>query len=153
METSSHRKSPHAVRLSPVMSSSNSRQSIDTHSPVIIPSSTTQYPFPQIDSPQRPGSSGRYGHNRRRGSTASSVASIGGVLDTAAQNRDSITEVGNNGSCNFKRLRVCLNTESCNFKLLRPFSSHLLSAPVFHHIPQAPAHRSSLRPKTSLQSL
>ncbi|KAF6219028.1 hypothetical protein HO133_005572 [Letharia lupina] len=79
------------------MSSSKPRQSFDTQgSPVVSPSSTSQYPFPQSDSPQRPGSSGRYGHNRRRGSTASSITSIGGVLDTATQSRDSIAEAGNN---------------------------------------------------------
>ena len=78
------------------MSSPAPRRSIDnSESPRSI-SSNSQYPFPQYDSPQRPGSSGRYG--TRHGSTASSITSIGRVLDPSSQGRkEPIAEFGNNG--------------------------------------------------------
>ncbi|KUJ17258.1 Vps54-domain-containing protein [Mollisia scopiformis] len=52
-----------------------SRHSVDSLSPISPSFSRNEYPFP------RPGSSGRY--QPRRGSTASSIHSIGGTLDTA----------------------------------------------------------------------
>lgn len=68
-------------------------------SPFTSPASN-QYPFPPIGSPQSAESSRR--HGRRRGSTASSITSIGGVLDTATQDRETIAETGNNGILNLK---------------------------------------------------
>ncbi|KAK4691191.1 vacuolar protein sorting-associated protein 54, partial [Lecanoromycetidae sp. Uapishka_2] len=76
------------------MSSPAPRRSVDKfESPFTSPASN-QYPFPQTGSPQSPESSRR--HGRRRGSTASSITSIGGILDTAIQNRDTIAEASNN---------------------------------------------------------
>lgn len=88
-------RSPHAVSRPLAMSSPAPGQSVENHGSPISSSSSGQYPFPQIDFPQRPGSSGRY--SRRRGSTSSSVASIGGILDTATPGDDSIAEASNNG--------------------------------------------------------
>ena len=127
------RKSSHAVYISPVMSSSNPRQSVDNHrSPVTSPSSIFQFPFPQNESPQRPDSSGRYRHTRGRGSTASSITSIGGVLDTATQSRDSIAEAGNNGLCNSVWCFVF------DYLLIAAISSYRNPSPTSHH-----SHRSS----------
>lgn len=53
--------------------------------------SPRQYPFPQPDSPERHGSSGHYG--ARRNSAASSITSLGGVLDSSTQG----VEIGKNG--------------------------------------------------------
>ncbi|MCJ1304888.1 hypothetical protein MMC08_007701, partial [Hypocenomyce scalaris] len=77
------------------MSSPAPRRSTDTiESPRSITSSN-QYSFAQYDSPQRPVSKGYY--SNRRGSAASSIASIGGVLDTSSQGRGkSIAESGDN---------------------------------------------------------
>lgn len=58
------------------MASSTPRLSFDSFSPNSPTTSRNEYPFP------RPGSSGRY--QPRRGSTASSIHSIGGTLDTAS---------------------------------------------------------------------
>ncbi|KAH6666870.1 Vps54-like protein-domain-containing protein [Halenospora varia] len=58
------------------MSSPIPRHSVDSLSPNSPSFSRHEYPFP------RPGSSGRY--QPRRGSTASSIHSIGGTLDTAS---------------------------------------------------------------------
>ena len=78
------------------MSSPAPRRSTDTlESPRSVISSN-QYPFPQHDTSLRPVSKG-YSANRRA-STASSVASIGGVLDTSSQGRAKpIAESGDNG--------------------------------------------------------
>ncbi|KAI9722973.1 MAG: hypothetical protein M1812_001422 [Candelaria pacifica] len=54
-----------------------------------------QFPFPQYDTPSRSGAAGRY--RPRQGSTASSISSIGGVLDTTAQSKITSTrEAGQN---------------------------------------------------------
>ncbi|KAE8441201.1 hypothetical protein EG329_005633 [Mollisiaceae sp. DMI_Dod_QoI] len=58
------------------MAFSAPRHSVDSLSPISPIPSRNEYPFP------RPGSSGRY--QPRRGSTASSIHSIGGTLDTAS---------------------------------------------------------------------
>ncbi len=59
--------------------------------------STSQYAFSQLDSLHRPASRDHYG--TRRGSTASTATSIGGVLDSAAHaGEHSITEAENNGN-------------------------------------------------------
>ena len=85
----------HAVSILPAMSSPAPRRPTDNlASPVANPSSS-QYPFPHIDAANRPGSSGR--HGRGRGSISSSITSIGGVLDTAAEGDFTIAESGNNG--------------------------------------------------------
>lgn len=78
------------------MASPTPRRSIDnTVSPYTTPS-TNQYPFPHSDSPPRPGSSSRY--DSRRASVASSITSIGGILESASQGRgSSIAESGRNG--------------------------------------------------------
>lgn len=78
------------------MSSPAPRRSVDNHGSPFTSPAASQYPFPQIETPQRPGTGGRF--NRRRGSTSSSITSIGGILDTAAAGSDSIAEAGNNGS-------------------------------------------------------
>ena len=75
------------------------RLSVDSLSPISPVFPRDEYPFPRsatwnhgradsltVDRPRssgRPGSSGRYSHGRR-GSTASSINSIGGSLDTAS---------------------------------------------------------------------
>ena len=56
-------------------------------------SSISQYPFPQSDASTRPAA--LRGH-LRRGSTANSIASIGGALDSGAVDRTSIPEYGQN---------------------------------------------------------
>ena len=96
------------------MSSPAPGQSVENYGSPIGSSSSSQYPFPQIDVPQRPGSSGRY--NRRRGSTSSSVASIGGILDTATPGDDSIAEASNNGLRNnsMQRSSTELDSSYCN---------------------------------------
>ncbi|KAH7310321.1 Vps54-like protein-domain-containing protein [Rhexocercosporidium sp. MPI-PUGE-AT-0058] len=58
------------------MASPAPRYSIDSLSPISPTPSRSEYPFP------RPGSSGRF--QPRRGSTASSIHSIGGTLDTGS---------------------------------------------------------------------
>lgn len=55
-------------------------------------SPTTQYPFPDVSQRQYGTSRG----NTRRGSTASSITSIGGALDTGSINSSTITETGQN---------------------------------------------------------
>ncbi|MCJ1392987.1 hypothetical protein MMC18_005859 [Xylographa bjoerkii] len=76
------------------MSSANPRPSIDNSTSPQSYRSSNQYPFPQHDTAQRPGS-GRL-HSRRT-STASSITSVGGILETASQARgNSIVESGNN---------------------------------------------------------
>lgn len=57
-------------------------------------SSSSQSPGPHYDSFYRPGTGGQYG---RRVSTASSITSIGGALDTAHDASSPIPEFGNNG--------------------------------------------------------
>ena len=75
-----------------MFSPADRRSADNIASPVASPSSSQ---YSTVDTPQRPGSSGRYG--KRRGSAASSITSIGGVLDTVPQVDPSIAEVGNNG--------------------------------------------------------
>lgn len=72
------------------MSSSLGRSTDTLGSPRIDPS-VGQYPFPQSNSLERHGSSGYYG--ARRNSAASSITSIGGVLDSPTQG----VEIGKNG--------------------------------------------------------
>ncbi|KAL9100460.1 MAG: hypothetical protein Q9163_004171 [Psora crenata] len=67
------------------------RPSVETFS---SPSSSNQYPFPQTSSPQTSTSGGRYG--RRRGSSASTAVSIGAILESSTQNRDSVAGAGCN---------------------------------------------------------
>ncbi|KAI9834519.1 MAG: hypothetical protein M1819_002895 [Sarea resinae] len=67
------------------MSSPPPRTSSDSLGSSFSTTQLDQYPFPQYESPQRPTSSGRY--QLRRGSTASSITSIGGVLDSSAHGR------------------------------------------------------------------
>jgi vacuolar protein sorting-associated protein 54 len=75
------------------MASSTPRLSVDSLSPISPTPSRTEYPFPrliqngsgnvaEVLTVCRPGSNGRY--QPRRGSTASSIHSIGGTLDTAS---------------------------------------------------------------------
>jgi len=76
-----------------IMASSAPRHSVDSVSPVSPTPSRNEYPFPRsviqrgwemagVLTLWRPGSSNRY--QPRRGSTASSIHSIGGTLDTAS---------------------------------------------------------------------
>ena len=81
------------------MSSTGTRSPTDTFDSPITPIASPQFPFQfgNHESPQRPGSSGRY-TAARRGSTASSIASIGGMLDSSAPKRsNAIVEAGENG--------------------------------------------------------
>ena len=78
------------------MSSSAPRRSIDNAASPRPSSSSSSYPFPQLDVPQRPGASGR--HAGGRGSGASSITSIGGILDPSTQSgHGTIVESGSNG--------------------------------------------------------
>ncbi|KAI9744167.1 MAG: hypothetical protein M1818_002319 [Claussenomyces sp. TS43310] len=81
------------------MAAPASRSSIDSSSPPLTspvsPPRNNEYPFPRRDSSQRPSSSGRY--KPRRGSTASSIHSIGGTLDTSISGwTHSVREAGQN---------------------------------------------------------
>ena len=94
------------------MASSTPRLSADSLSPISPPPSRNEYPFPR-SVPRvpvwkdgrdadggRPGSSGRY--QPRRESTASSIHSIGGSLDTSTH-WHGLNESGQNGkSLDFK---------------------------------------------------
>ena len=116
------------------MSSPTPRRSIDnTVSPRTTPS-TSQYPFPHYDSPPRPGSSSRY--DSRRASVASSITSIGGILESASQARgNSVAEVGKNG----KSMKpVCGKQKRCTH--LEIAISTLLQPPIV---------RTGLLPQTS----
>ncbi|OJD33450.1 garp complex component [Diplodia corticola] len=77
------------------------RRSTDSsESPSSLSSNRLQYPFPQQDWTRRPSSSqsARY-QSTRRGSTASSIHSIGGALDTSSQRHiGPVTETGQNGA-------------------------------------------------------
>lgn len=73
------------------MFSSHLGRSTDTLGSPRNDPSAGQYSFPQSNSPERHGSSGYYG--ARRDSAASSITSIGDVLDSSAQG----VEVGKNG--------------------------------------------------------
>ena len=78
------------------MSSPAPRRSADnTVSPLSSPPAN-QHSFPQSDASPRQGS--RAWYDPRRASVASSITSIGGILESASQGRgDSIAELGNNG--------------------------------------------------------
>jgi hypothetical protein len=88
------------------MASPAPRHSVDSLSPVSPSPTRNEYPFPrsveawgfdvitEVLTPRRPGSSSRY--QPRRGSTASSIHSIGGTLDTAS-NWHGLNESGQNG--------------------------------------------------------
>ena len=67
------------------------RGSQDTFNSPTALSPATQYPFPLTDPPRR----GNRG-NLRRGSTTSSISSIGGALDAGPKNQNAIPEVGQN---------------------------------------------------------
>lgn len=137
------------------MSSPAPRRSADNHGSPISSPSSSQYPFPQIDISQRPRSSGRY--NRRRGSTSSSITSIGGILDTATTGADSIAEASNNGLCSRFMLgsHTKLDRSHCNTFTAancphRPCAicccSQLPEAALFErysscHFDQHPSHR------------
>ncbi|KAF4544121.1 Vps54-like protein [Lasiodiplodia theobromae] len=75
------------------------RRSTDSsESPSSLSSNRLQFPFPQQDWTRRPSSSqsARY-QSTRRGSTASSIHSIGGALDTSSQRHiGPVTETGQN---------------------------------------------------------
>ncbi|KAF2201044.1 Vps54-domain-containing protein [Delitschia confertaspora ATCC 74209] len=77
------------------MSSPSPRRSVESfdflNSP---PLQNQQFPFPQHDWGLRPSSTGR--HQPRRGSTASSIHSVGGMLDTIHSRMGPVRETGNN---------------------------------------------------------
>ena len=102
--------------------SSAARRSIDNAPSPRPTSSSSQYPFPQYDVLQRPGTTARYGG--RRGSGASSITSIGGILDPAAQGGDNaIAETNSNGMSFRDTLNMLVNIVSqlsqlcCNLTL------------------------------------
>ena len=104
------------------MSSPTPRRSIDnTVSPNTTPT-TSQYPFPNYDSPPRPGSSSRY--ESRRASVASSITSIGGILESASQGRGfSVAELGTNGKSMqsaYRSQMCCTHVEIAISTLLQP---------------------------------
>ncbi|KAL9044515.1 MAG: hypothetical protein Q9214_002349 [Letrouitia sp. 1 TL-2023] len=76
------------------MSNITSRRSVESYGSPHQSSSSNQFPFPQYETSPRviPGRL----DTARRGSTAESVTSIGGVLDSAGGSTSSIPEVGNN---------------------------------------------------------
>lgn len=67
-------------------------ESQDTFDSPIAASPATGFPFPNVHQAQQRIQRGNY----RRGSTASSIASIGGALDTGASSRNAIPELGQN---------------------------------------------------------
>lgn len=74
------------------MSSASPRKSVDSLASGLSTPSLSQFSLNQIDSPRAPPQ--RY--PLRRGSTASSLASIGGILDSAHPH-EPIAEAGQNG--------------------------------------------------------
>jgi vacuolar protein sorting-associated protein 54 len=78
------------------MSSPSTPRSGDSYASPLSALQDQPLPFTQHDILQRPTSGGKY--RPRRGSTASSISSIGGILDTSLPDRGSATsEVGYNG--------------------------------------------------------
>ena len=69
------------------------RESQDTFRSPTALSPAGQYPFPAVDVPHRPYAARGV---LRRGSTASSISSIGGALDGTSRNTESIPELGQN---------------------------------------------------------
>jgi hypothetical protein len=112
------------------MSSPSPRRSVDSFESLPSPSSQrSQFPFPQHDWTQRPSSTGRY--QPRRGSTASSIHSVGGVLDTSSQGRmGSVRESGQNGIYIMHKMHNMPYEEVTNF-------ATQLSRPYFN-LPQSP---------------
>ncbi|KAI9822654.1 MAG: hypothetical protein M1827_000373 [Pycnora praestabilis] len=77
------------------MSSPAPRTPLDKLSTPISASQSSEYPFPQYESPSKASPNDRY--RPRRGSTASSLNTIGGVLDTSIQGRNpALRESGQN---------------------------------------------------------
>ena len=85
----------HDVYSSRVMSSPVSGRSVDK---IESPFSTSAYNHDSLpQNSQIQSSEFTRRHGRSRGSTASSITSIGGVLDTTIQERDTMAEASNNG--------------------------------------------------------
>ncbi|KKY14085.1 putative garp complex component [Phaeomoniella chlamydospora] len=76
------------------MSSTPGRDSIDAITSPSTYSTASQYPFPHTGTPTKPSSSHK--RNLRRGSTASSIRSVGGILDTGPSSGISVAETGRN---------------------------------------------------------
>lgn len=117
------------------MSTPQPRKSVDRFtSPLFSPGSPSplnDYPFPRYESSQRPNSSGRY--QPRRPSTAGSVSSVGGALDTSSNSwSEAVRESGQNG--------LYMRFSFIGERLISPrqqslhFYSLQLSAPDFSHI-------------------
>jgi hypothetical protein len=105
------------------MSSPTPRQSGDTFASPISASTPREFPFPQHSFSQRPSSSHQR-HPSRRGSTASSITSIGGMLDASQPRTGSIAESGQNGTGMDPPIKSCkltalfkLYPPSCNLPL------------------------------------
>lgn len=93
------------------MSSMSPRKSIDSLASGTSTPSLSQFSLSQIESPRAPPQK----YPLRRGSTASSIASIasiGGVLDSS-QHHGSIAESGQNGAASLISLVVVLITNQC----------------------------------------
>ncbi|KAF2140252.1 uncharacterized protein K452DRAFT_352035 [Aplosporella prunicola CBS 121167] len=81
----------------PSRASSPRRSTESFESPTTAPQNRLQFPFPQQDPNRRPNSSASTRFQPRRGSTASSIHSIGGTLDTSSQRGIApVTETGQN---------------------------------------------------------
>jgi len=139
------------------MSSPGSSRSADYHASPFTSPSSSQYPFPQTEASQGPGSGGRY--DRRRGSASSSITSIGGVLDTATQGDVGIAGAGNNGWSyrpivldatlklsyfSYRNLATATHSQDRSRSLL--ICSHFAEAPVVQghspcHLDQYSSHR------------
>lgn len=103
-------------------------------SPLYTPAN--QYPFPSHDHAQRSSSSGHYGV--RRDSSTGSITSIGGVLDSSTQSRNTpIAEAGNNGKLAPFTCQMACITHMLNAQQFRLYFNHLLFAPVFFPIQAA----------------
>lgn len=98
------------------MSSPNPGRSTDTRDSPRINSSVGQFPFPQHGSPERHGPSGHFG--ARRNSAASSITSLGGILESSTQG----VEIGKNGMfCRARQQLVSLTYYSAAIStLLQP---------------------------------
>jgi|SRR5579862_9659929 len=113
------------------MSSPSTPRSGDTHASSL--SALQDYPpsFAQHDTLQRPIPTSRY--PPRRGSTASSICSIGGMLDTSLTDRGLDTsEAGHNGE--FIALRGCLPLENSSTRSSeRNLNSYYVSLQPYQH--------------------
>lgn len=120
--------------LKNVMSSSTPRKSEDSISPPhsAIPHSQSEYSFSRYEASSRVNPVSRY--NTRRLSTASSITSIGGALDTSSGTwSETVREAGQNGK---ERLELLERRWLINAQLYLRFFNHQLFEPVCSPIRQ-----------------